>query len=280
MVASCSAPPRRNAAATGPLILVSIDGFRWDYFQVHQAPVLQKLAAQGVHARRLTPCFPSKTFPNHYTLVTGLRPENHGIVANWFYDPSFSAMFNIRNPESNTESRGWGGEPVWVTAEKQGVSSASFFWPGSEAKIHGRRPSFYKTFDKKLTSMQRVDGLLAWLSLPETQRPRFSTLYFDIVDTAGHTFGPTAPETAAAVREVDDAVAHLLAGLDRLGLGERANLVIVSDHGMSECGPDRIIFLEDLMDVSKVQVESTGPNGGVRPLTGSAADLVASERAT
>lgn len=279
LVASCSMPGPRPATAE-LLILVSIDGFRWDYLQKYDAPVLKKLAAGGVHATRMTPSFPSKTFPNHYTLVTGLRPEHHGIVGNWFYDPAIGETFGMSKPESNHDPRWWAqGEPVWITAEKQGVRSACFFWPGSETENHGMRPSFYQAFDTKVPPAARVDGLLAWLDLPPEQRPRFCTLYFEMVDQAGHKFGPIAPETSAAVKEADEAVGRLLDGLAARGLRDKACLVIVSDHGMSECGPDKVIFLEDLMDVSQVQVDATGPCGGVRPLKGSAADLVASIRA-
>ena len=264
LVASCSTPGPRPAPAD-LLILISIDGFRWDYLQKYDAPVLKKLAAGGVHATRMTPSFPSKTFPNHYTLVTGLRPEHHGIVGNWFYDPAIGETFGMSKMESNTESRWWGGEPAWITAERQGVRSACYFWPGSEMENHGRRPAFYKAFDGKVPSPQRVDGLLAWLDLPSAERPRFCTLYFDVVDHAGHKFGPIAPEMGAAVKEADEAVGRLLAGLAARGLRDKACLVIVSDHGMSECSPEQVIFLEDLMNVSQVRVEATGTYGGVRP---------------
>lgn len=276
-VAGCNSRPA-SAVREEITVLVSIDGFRWDYLQLHHAPVLAKLAAEGVHATRITPCFPSKTFPNHYSLVTGLRPESHGIVANWFYDPKLKEMFAM----SKKETHWWdGGEPVWITAEKQGVRSACFFWPGSEAELQGRRPTYYKPWDKRLTSNDRVDGLLEWLGKPEAERPRLCTLYFDAVDTAGHNYGPTAPETKSAVAEVDAAIGRLLAGLERLGLRDRVNLLVVSDHGMGDCGPDRVIFFEDLMDVSKVQLESNGPNGGVRPKPGTVtpAELAASIRA-
>ena len=276
---SCTTHP---AAPAGPLILISIDGFRWDYLRKFEAPNLRRLAADGVHARRMTPSFPSKTFPNHYTLVTGLRPENHGIVSNWFFDPAIGETFGMSKTESNREARWWAaGEPVWITAEKQGVRSACFFWPGSETEHDGVRPGLYRPFDKKLPAVARVDGLLDWLDLPAAQRPRLLTLYFDVVDTAGHDHGPDAPETAAAVKEVDDALGRLLTGLEKHGLRGSANLVIVSDHGMSPCGPDRVIFFEDLMDVSQVRIESNGPNGGVRPKPGgpTAAELVAAIRA-
>ncbi len=279
LVSSCTTS-RPNPAPADQLILISIDGFRWDYLKKCPTPALRQLAAAGVHATRLTPSFPSKTFPNHYTLVTGLRPEHHGIVSNNFFDPALKASFNKNSSEDNGDGRWWQqGEPVWITAEKQGVRSACFLWPGGEAEIHGRRSSFYRPFEKRLTSNQRVDGLLEWLALPAGQRPRFSALYLDVVDVAGHKYGPEAPETIAAVQEADAALARLLDGLTRLGLRDSTSLVVVSDHGLSETSTDRVIFLEDLMDVTKVQVESTGPNGGVRPLSGTAAGLVAQIRA-
>ena len=276
LVSSCTTPAKAPAG-DGPLILISIDAFRWDYLTKYDAPTLRALAASGVHATRLTPSFPSKTFPNHYTLVTGLYPEHHGIVANWFYDPADGAKFDM----GKLEPRWWdGGEPVWVTAEKQGVRSACLFWPGSEAVIRGVRPSLFKHFEKKLGVTERVDALLEWLALPREQRPVLATLYFDIVDTAGHDFGPLAPETGAAVKEVDDAIARLLSGLGKLGLRQAASLVIVSDHGMTEISPDRVVFLDDLLDVSQVRVEATGPYGGVRPKPGvDATALVAAIRA-
>ncbi|MBI2518683.1 MAG: alkaline phosphatase family protein [Opitutae bacterium] len=279
---SCSAPPTAATHRSELLILVSIDGFRWDYLQKYDAPTLRQLAAGGVHARRMTPSFPSKTFPNHYTLVTGLYPQNHGIVSNWFFDPAYGETFGMSKPDSNSQARWWaGGEPVWITAEQQGVRSACFFWPGSETENHGARPSLFRPFEGKMPSNDRVDGLLAWLDLPAGQRPQLCTLYFDLVDHAGHTYGPDAPETATAVQQADAAIARLLAGLAARGLRDKTDLVIVSDHGMSPCGPDRIIFLEDLMDVNTVQVESTGPNGGVRPKPGgpTPAELVAAIRA-
>jgi predicted AlkP superfamily pyrophosphatase or phosphodiesterase len=279
LVVSCTTPP--PAAPAGPLILVSLDGFRWDYLQKYDAPTLKALAAAGVHARRMTPAFPSKTFPNHYTLVTGLRPEHHGIVSNYFYDPELQATFNKNLPGDNTDARWWQeGEPVWITAEKQGVRSAAYFWPGCEAEVHGTRPSLHRAFDGRVRAARRVDNLLAWLDLPAGQRPRFAALYIDVVDTVGHKAGPDAPETAAAVKEADDAMARLLAGLTARGLREQTNLVVVSDHGMSEQSLDRVVFLEDLLDLSQVQVESTGPNGGVRPKPGTvtAAALAASMR--
>lgn len=270
-----SAAPRSEL-----LVLLSIDGFRWDYLDRYEAPTLRQLAACGVRAHRLIPCFPSKTFPNHYSIVTGLYPEHHGIVANWFFDPVRQEAFGMSKPSCNQDARWWGGEPAWITAEKQGIRSACYFWPGSETEQQGLRPSRYKRFDGKESSLQRVDGLLRWLATPGTDRPRFCTLYFDLVDTAGHNFGPDAPETALAVKQADEAVAQLIAGLAQLGLEESTNFVVVSDHGMADCGPDRVIFLEDLLDVSQVQVDFTGPTAGIRPTAGTdLSAMVASIRA-
>ncbi len=274
-LASCATAPRATPRSD-LLVLISIDGFRWDYLAMHPAPNLQRLAAGGVHARRMTPSFPSLTFPNHYTLVTGLRPEHHGIVGNYFYDPDLKAKFAYKTHEASVDPRWWaGGEPVWTTAELQGVRSACYFWPGSEAPNHGVHPSFYKPFTKQLTCAERVDGLLVWLSLPPAQRPRFATLYFDLVDTKGHDFGPEAPETAAAVLEADAAIGRLIEGLAKLGLGDRTDFVIVSDHGMEPISPDRVIFMDDYADLKSFDVDSAGPNAGLRPKTETPEQLAA-----
>lgn len=269
LLLSCSTPP---PPAAGPLILVSLDGFRWDYLQKYDAPTLKALAAAGVHARRMTPSFPSKTFPNHYTLVTGLRPEHHGIVSNTFFDPALNATFNKNLAADNADPRWWQqGEPVWVTAEKQGVRTACVMWPGDETEIHGTRPGHFLAYDGRKTSSQRVDGLLQWFDLPAEQRPRFAALYIEVVDHFGHKNGPDSPEVAAAVKEADDAIARLLAGLAARGLRDTTNLVIVSDHGMSAQSADQVVIIDDLVDLSQVQLESTGPNGGVRPKPGTTA---------
>ncbi len=278
-LSSCTA--QANRAPAGPVILISIDGFRWDYLQRYAAPTLRQLAAQGVQARRLTPAYPTKTFPNHYTLVTGLYPARHGIVGNWFYDPATAETFGMGKPESNADPRWWGGEPVWITAEKQGVRSGCYFWPGSEAPHDGLLASYWLPFNDRIPSTDRVDGVLRWLEKPPAERPRFVTLYFSAVDHAGHKHGPDSPDVQPAITEVDDAIARLLAGLDRLGMREQANLVIVSDHGMSPTSPDRVIFLDDLVEINSIEIEATGPYAGVRPKPGTrtAPELAAAMRA-
>jgi predicted AlkP superfamily pyrophosphatase or phosphodiesterase len=264
----------------GPLILVSIDAFRWDYLNKFPAPTLRQLADDGVHATRLISCFPSKTFPNHYSIATGLRPEHHGIVSNYFYDPNLKESFNKGRLADNEDPRWWSeGEPIWITAEKQNLRTACFFWPGSETAVDGLQPTYHREFHGNINSKENVDDLLRQLDQPVATRPKFCALYFDLVDRIGHKFGPDAPETGAAVLEVDTALARLLDGLEKRGLRDTTNLVIVSDHGMAPIDAKRVIFLEDLMPISTVQVESYGPNGGVRPETGTAAELVASIRA-
>ena len=247
VLAGCrtATPPLAPTAddAYTPLVLVSLDGFRYDYRSRTATPALDRLAAEGVYAERLVPVFPTLTFPNHYSLVTGLYPEHHGIVANTIYDPVFGATFSLSDREAVADARWWGGEPLWVTAERQGVRAATLFWPGSEAAIGGVRPSDWKPYDDDMPYAARVDTALAWMSRPAATRPGLVTLYFSAVDVAGHRFGPDAPETTAAIARVDSTVGRLLAGLGARGI--RANVVVVSDHGMAALSSDRVVFLDD-----------------------------------
>jgi predicted AlkP superfamily pyrophosphatase or phosphodiesterase len=213
------------------VVLVSLDGFRYDYAGKYGAKHLLALGAQGAIAGQgMIPSYPSLTFPNHYTLVTGLYPEHHGIVANSFYDPARKQRYSYNDPISNRDGSWYGGTPLWVLAEKQGMRSACFFWPGSEAEIDGGRPSYYLNFDDHFPDEKRIDQVIAWLRLPAEQRPHFITLYYSTVDHAGHQYGPDSPETATAVQHVDQLVGVLWADLARLQLP--IDLIVVSDHGM------------------------------------------------
>ena len=216
-VGCTSVPPRPQPANT--VVLISIDGLRSDAIGSGRMPTLDGLARQGVQAEWMTPSYPTLTFPNHYTLVTGLRPDRHGIVQNTMRDPLLG-KFALKNREAVADPRWWGGEPIWVTLQKQGGNAATMFWPGSEAPIAGQQPRYWHKFDDKVTADQRVDQVLAWLDLPAAQRPRFITLYFDQVDHAGHDAGPHSPGALAAMREVDTALQRLLAGLDARQLRE------------------------------------------------------------
>ena len=269
LVVACSHV--REAEAPPPLILVSIDGFRPDYLDRGVTPTLSRLAAEGARAL-MRPSFPSKTFPNHYTIVTGLRPDHHGIINNTMEEPERPGVtFTLSNREVTSDPIWWrDGVPIWVTAERQGVRTATMFWPGSDFELHGGRPSDWRPFDMAVPSEARVDTLLSWFDAGR-EHPRFATLYFDIVDTAGHTYGPHAPETNAAVAQADAAVARLLEGLAVRGV--EANLVILADHGMAEVSDDRIIDLDALAPPAIAYVVWDGPFAGVRALPGQEAAL-------
>ena len=215
------------------VVLVSLDGFRWDYARRDGATHLLALGKKGAWAPEgMMPSYPSLTFPNHFTIVTGLYPEHHGLVANNFYDPARNARYAINDPSAVTDGAWYSGTPLWSLAESQGMRSACLFWPGSEAKIAGFRPSYYLKFDDKIDDGARIEQVLAWLKLPAEERPHFITLYYSEPDHEGHEFGPDAPQTKAAVRKVDALVGKLKAGLDATHLP--VDLVVVSDHGMAK----------------------------------------------
>lgn len=252
------------APLDGPLILVSIDGFRWDYIDLHEPQTIDSLARSGVRSEGLIAPFPSKTFPSHFTQVTGLYPANHGVVSNTMYDPSMDATFRLSDELAQENPEWWSGEPIWVTATKNNLVSACMFWPGSSTAHSGILPNHYRVFDQSLTSAQRVDQLLEWMSLPQERRPDFATLYFDIVDSAGHRNGPESPEVRSAVQEVDAAIRKLVNGLRSRGIN-RSNLILVSDHGMAEIDTSRVIFLDDFIDLSAVRMVDWSPIAALRP---------------
>lgn len=250
------------------VILVSIDGFRWDYLDIHDAPTLQRLAREGVQAEALIPSFPTKTFPNHYTIVTGLYPENHGIVANTMYDPEFDASFSLGNRAAVADGRWWQGEPIWVTAEKQGLKSAPYFWPGSEAEIKGLRPSYWEPYDGQVSGEARVDRVLSWLDLPLDDRPSFLSLYFSDVDSQGHRFGPTSTETAEAIKVIDSYLSRLIEGLSERNLLDVTNIIVVSDHGMTPTSTERVVILDDLINLEDVYIVDWDPILAMNPRDG------------
>lgn len=219
------------AAAGKPLvILISMDGFRADYLDRGITPNLSRLAADGARGA-VRPSFPSKTYPNHYTLVTGLRPDRHGLVDNVMVDPLIPGVtFRLSDRTTVKDSRWWSdATPLWVTAERQGVIAASVFWPGSETAIQGAQPTYWLTFDQEVSAEARVDQVLAWLDLPVERRPGFISLYFDETDTAGHHDGPDSNGLNAAVAHTDAAIGRLTAGLAARSLA--ADLMITADHG-------------------------------------------------
>ena len=220
------------------VVLVSLDGFRWDYAKRDGATHLLALGKQGAWAPEgMLPSYPSLTFPNHFTIVTGLYPEHHGLVANSFYDETKRARYAISDPKVVTVGSWYSGVPLWSLAESQGMRTACLFWPGSEAEIAGFRPSWYAKFDSKTEATDavqqaRIDDAVALLKMPDTTRPHFITIYYSEPDHEGHEFGPDAPETKAAVLKMDAMVAKLKKALDSTGLP--IDLVVVSDHGMAK----------------------------------------------
>ena len=254
--------------AVTPLLLISIDGYRADYVERGLSPVLKELANGGVRAVGMQPSFPSLTFPNHYTIVTGLRPDHHGIVNNTMVDPVLG-KFSLSDRDAVSNGRWWEqGMPLWETASRHGLKSATMFWPGSEANIHGKHPDFWKPYDGDVTPDQRVDQVLAWLDLPADQRPTFLTLYFDEVDHAGHTYGPDTPQVDQALRETDAALARLVQGLKQRGLLDRMNMIVLADHGMASVPAQNSILLDKVIPLTRVEVVSLGVLAGLNPTPG------------
>jgi predicted AlkP superfamily pyrophosphatase or phosphodiesterase len=265
-LASCvSTPPAAPPRDT--VVLVSIDAFRADYLDLGITPQLARIADEGVHAAWMNPSYPSLTFPNHYSIVTGLRPDHHGIVHNTMRDAALGG-FKLSDREAVGDGRWWSGEPIWLGAQKAGLRSATMYWPGSEAAIQGIRPSQWKLFDEKVSAAQRVDQVLAWLDAPVTTRPRIVTLYFDRVDSASHENGPDSPQTRAALVEVDAAIGRLRDGLAARGELEHTNLIIVSDHGMAAVAPGHYVAVEDMVTLQEAAVVSVGQVVGIAPNPG------------
>ena len=273
VLAACG--PTLLPAERAIVILVSIDGFRWDYLDRYQAPNLARLAAQGVRSEGLIPQFPSKTFPNHYTIVTGLRIANHGIISNNMRASDIPGEFGLSNREVLADPRWWSGEPIWNTAEKQGRIAAAMFWPGSETAIGGRQATFWTPFDDALPHADRVNQVLSWLKLPDGKRPSFLTLYYSEVDNAGHDYGPDSEQVGNAIRSVDRSLGELVAGVKTLGLADRMHYVVVSDHGMAALSRDRMIVLDDYLDVATMDIVDWSPVLGLSPKNGDVEQLYA-----
>ena len=269
--------PRTADARHDAVVLVSLDGFRWGYLQRPFAENLRRLAREGVHAERMVPVFPSLTFPNHYSIVTGLYPEHHGIVSNTMFDSTLGT-FRISDTSAVRNPAWWGGEPIWVTAEKQGVHAGAFFWPGSEAGQGGVRPTRWLRFNDRFPNAARVDSVLDWLTLPGDQALRMITLYYSDVDHAGHSYGPGAPQVDSAIARVDTMVGLLMAGIASRGFASRVDLIVVSDHGMTSTPADQAIFLDDYLNLDDVTIVDLGTLGQLIPKAGKFDEVYAALR--
>lgn len=238
------------------VVLVSLDGFRADYLEWYSPPFLKKLKSVGLSAQNMIPTYPSKTFTNHLSIVTGLYAENHGIVDNVFYDPARGQEFRASTPQSARDGSWFSGTPLWVAAEKHGMRSAVYYWPGNEAEIDGYRPSYYFHYNKKTSVEERIKQIERWIKLPPQERPHFYAIYFSDVDSAGHEFGPKSKEVKDAVLKLDQAMAQLSQLLEQTQLP--INLVIVSDHGMQALDLKKVIYLEDFVDLGSFKAVGDG----------------------
>jgi predicted AlkP superfamily pyrophosphatase or phosphodiesterase len=268
VVACSDAKPQEAVQASDRLapivILVSLDGWRWDYLDRAKAPNLRALAARGVTAEAFIPVFPSKTFPVHYTIVTGLYPEHHGIIANVISDPAIGQLFTMSSATAR-DPRWWGGEPVWNTARRQGLRTAAMFWPGSDVPIAGQGPHDWHPYRRDFPNRDRVRQVLEWLARPPATRPSFVTLYFSDVDAAGHDAGPDSADVLETAARLDRLIGELTAGIARLGLTDQATIIALSDHGMSAISRDRRIYLDDYVDRRLFDLQDSGPVVSIFP---------------
>jgi predicted AlkP superfamily pyrophosphatase or phosphodiesterase len=241
------------------VLMVSFDGFRWDYVDNANTPNFDYLRDHGTKAESLQPVFPSKTFPNHYSLATGAYTGTHMLTGNRVWDKEFKEMYKLSDRSKVQDGKWYQAEPIWVTAERQGVKSASYFWVGSEAEIKGYRPSNYKYYDGDVPYRSRVDSVVAWYKLPEDIRPHLTLLYFSEPDHTGHGFGPNSSETIEVVEEMDEILGYLLEGLKSLDIANEINLIVLSDHGMTEVSIDRTIIVDDYISMDDFHTVGRGP---------------------
>ncbi len=241
------------------LLLISFDGFRADYLTKTETPSFDKLVETGVTSEGLIPVFPTKTFPNHYAIVTGLYPENNGLVGNNMYDPEMDARYSIGNRDAVENPVWYSGEPIWNTVEKAGKTAGTMFWVGSEAPIQDMRPTHWKRYDGSVPNSARVDTVLKWMTR-ENSPVDFGTLYFSFTDSRGHRYGPDSPEIVQAIQDADSIVGYLIEQLSDLDPNRNINLMIVSDHGMIEVSPERKVVLDDYVDVELLEFIEYSPS--------------------
>ncbi len=238
------------------LIVLSMDGFRWDYADKAKTPNLDKLLQNGVKAERMIPSFPTKTFPNHYTMATGLYPDHTGIVNNSFYDPEDQRYYTVRDRDAVGDGTFYGGEPIWNTAEKQDLKAATLFWVGSEADVQEIRPSIWKPYQHDMPYGDRIDTVISWLQKPAESRPHLIMWYFDEPDGIGHGFGPDSPEMVQTIQNLDSLLGVFMDKLEQVPIHEKVNFVLTSDHGMGNISQEKSVMLVDFIDttwIAKIQ---------------------------
>ena len=241
------------------VLLISMDGFRADYLEKTHTPNFDKMAKNGIRSDGLIPVFISKTFPNHYSIATGMYAENHGLIANSFFASDLGEYYSIRDRKSVEKADFYGGEPIWVTAEKQGLKTASYFWVGTEAAVSGIHPSIWKRYDQKVPFDDRIDSVMTWFSLPKPNRPRLIMLYFHEPDWTGHEYGPNSAQTIEQIQKMDGIMGTILKKAGNLTIADKLNVLVVSDHGMTEVNPEQVIDLSVYTDLSGVATVGAGP---------------------
>lgn len=236
------------AAENHTTVIVSLDGFRWDYARMYRTPFFDRLAKEGIQAV-MQPSFPSKTFPNHYTLATGLVPDHHGLIANYFYDIKSGLTYSLGDVKTKSDPRFYGGEPIWLTAQRQGRKVGVVYWPGSDVAIQGTYPTYYQKYDvpRRLSFAERIAEVERLLQLPENERPDLVMVYFEEPDHSGHIYGPTSPETRQTVEQMDVLLGQMYDDLRALPDGKNINFIVTSDHGMAATSPERIIHLSNYL---------------------------------
>jgi len=239
--------------------MISFDGFRSDYLDWYDTPNMDRFISKGVRAEGLIPVFVSKTFPNHYSIATGLYAENHGLIGNHFYDPLLDDEYSLSDRSKVEDPKFYEGEPIWVTAEKNNIQTASYFWVGSEAPIKNTYPTRWKRYDHDFPFDSRIDSVVSWLSMPKPKRPQLCLLYFHEPDHTGHETGPKSNETAMMVTKMDSLFGILISKLDQLPIVKNLNILVVSDHGMTEISSERTIDLSNHIETSKMKQEGSGP---------------------
>lgn len=251
-----------------PVILISFDGFRPDYVEKYDTPYLDAFIKNGVRAEGMVPVFPTKTFPNHYSIVTGLYTENTGLVANNMFDEQMNAFFSLGNRAAVQKAAWYGGEPIWVTAEQQGKRAGIMFWPGSEAPIKGTFATHWKVYDHGMNYDARVDTVVSWLKKKDSTRADFIALYFDAVDSYGHYHGVGSDSLEYSVKLVDAKLGYLIQELERNGIWPNIDIIITSDHGMTNADTSRVILLDQLIHLDDVMLTDWNPVAMIRSKEG------------
>ena len=257
-----------NTDKKNQVLLISFDGFRYDYLNRVPTPNFDSLAANGVQSEGMIPVFPTKTFPNHYSIATGLYPENTGLVANTMYDPKFEEWYRISNRQAVEDSKWYGGEPIWNTIEKQGLKAGTMFWVGSEAPVQDMRPTHWKPYDESMSYKARIDTVVKWLSYPGENAIDFGTLYFEMVDSKGHDYGLDSDSLDYAIQKADSLLGYLKQRLEEKNKWDNLNVIVLSDHGMIDLSAEKTIMLDSIIDMDDVERITWDPATMIQPKEG------------